>query len=70
MYESMVRPHFEYASQVWDPHLQKDINLLEGVQKIVLRMCSKDYNMNYEDLLQSFELPELSINRDFISDCH
>jgi len=24
MYESMVRPHLEYASQVWDPHLQKD----------------------------------------------
>ena len=46
MYESMVRPHLEYASQVWDPHLQKDIRLLEGVQKCVLRMYSKDYDMN------------------------
>lgn len=63
IYESMVRPHLEYASQVWDPHLQKDIRLLEGVQKFALRMCRKDYDMNYEDLLQSFQLPELSTRR-------
>ena len=29
----------------------------------MLRMCSKDYDMNYEDLLQSFQLPELSTRR-------
>ena len=34
LYESMVRPHLEYVSQVWDPYLQKGIKLLEGVQKI------------------------------------
>jgi len=25
-----------------DPHLQKDIKLLEGVQKFTLRRCSKN----------------------------
>ena len=30
LYESMVRPHLEYASQVWDPYLQKDTKLLGG----------------------------------------
>ena len=44
-------------------HPQKDIRLLEGVQKFVLRMCSKDYDMNCEDLLQTFQLPELPTRR-------
>ena len=63
LYESMVRPHLEYASQVWDPYLQKDIKLLEGVQKFALKICSKDYDSSYEDLLDTFQLPELSTRR-------
>jgi len=39
MYLALVRPHSEYASQVWNPHLQKDIDQLERVQKIALRIC-------------------------------
>ena len=54
-YESMVRPHLEYASQVWE--------LLEGVQKFALRVCSKNYDNSYEDLLDTFQLPELSTRR-------
>ena len=63
LYESMVCPHLEYASQVWDPYLQKDIKLLEGVQKFALRVCSKIYDNSYEDLLDTFQLPELSTRR-------
>ena len=45
-------------------HTSKRISIcLRESQKIVLRMCSKDYNINYEDLLQSFQLPELSTKR-------
>ena len=36
---SLVRPHVEYASQVWDPFLIKDIKRLESVQRFALRMC-------------------------------
>ena len=63
LYKSMVRPHLEYASKVWDPYLQKDIKLLEGVQKFALRVCSKNYDNSYEDLLDTFQLPELSTRR-------
>ena len=30
---TLVRPIMEYSSPVWDPHLQKDINCLEMVQR-------------------------------------
>ena len=39
MYVALVRPHTEYASQVWNPQPRKDIDQLERVQNFTLRMC-------------------------------
>ena len=36
LYVCLIRPHLEYASQVWNPHLLKDINKIENVQKFAL----------------------------------
>ena len=63
IYEALVRPHVEYAAQVWDPHLQKDKILLEGVQKYALRICSKQWHLSYDELLQKFHVPKLSTRR-------
>ena len=41
LYVSNIRPHLEYACQVWDPYLKRDIDLMESVQKFALRVCSK-----------------------------
>ncbi len=41
LYVSYIRPHLEYACKVWDPHLRKDIEALETVQKFALRVCTK-----------------------------
>jgi len=43
-YTSMARPTLEYASSVWDPHKQKDIQLLEKVQRRAARYACNNYH--------------------------
>ena len=47
LYMSSVRPHLEYATAVWDPHLQKDINKLEKVQTFALRIVYKKLDSRF-----------------------
>ena len=60
LYISLVRLHLEYTSPVWDPFLVKDIQRLESIQKLALKMCRKTWASSYADNLQLFSLPELS----------
>ena len=63
LYLSLVRPHLEYACQMWDPHLLRDKNKLEGVQKFGLRLASHQWDARYQDLLNLFDLPTLEERR-------
>ena len=69
LYVSLVRPHLEYASPVWNPYLQKNINPLENVQKFALRMCSKRWDQAYSQLLQLFDITKLSERRLYLDLC-
>ena len=40
----MVRSVMEYSAIIWDPHLRKDIELLERVQRRAARFVKMDYN--------------------------
>ena len=42
-YLSMVRSVLEYGATLWDPYLQKEINMLEQVQRKALRFIAGDF---------------------------
>ena len=42
-YSTLVRPHLEFASAAWDPHLKKDINNIEMVQRQSARFVKCNY---------------------------
>ena len=69
LYTTFLRPHLEYACQVWDPHLLKDIEALEGVQKFALRACCKKWTSPYDMLLTQFDLPTLQSRRRYFKLC-
>ena len=69
LYVALVRPHLEYAAQVWNPHLAKDINSLESMQKFALRICSKNYHETYQNLLNVYQVPTLQNRRLFLCLC-
>ena len=70
LYKTFVRPHLEYASIAWDPHLVKDTQSLERTQKFALRTCFKDWTCSYEELLARAHLPTLAERRKRAKLCH
>ena len=45
-YLALVRPILEYSSTVWDPHLIKNINTIEKVQRRAARWVMSDYSQS------------------------
>ena len=70
LYTSLVRPHLEYASQVWNPYLVKDVQRLEEVQKFALKVCFKHWDSRYDDNLQMAQLPDLKSRREYLNLCY
>jgi hypothetical protein len=63
LYKSLVRPHLEYCIQAWRPHLQKDINLLEKVQRRATRMIENFSKLSYQERLSRLKLTTLETGR-------
>lgn len=70
LYCSFIRPHLEYASIVWSPHLLKDKATLEKVQHFALKVCLKDWSIEYEEALDATHLPSLETRRDHAGLCY
>ena len=69
LYTTLVRPHLEYAAPVWDPSTANNINNLEDTQKFALRICTRKWNMGYQDLLELTNCPTLRNRRLYLKMC-
>ena len=64
LYITQVRPHLEYATPVWDPHLSKDINALESVQRFASKVCTKKWrDVSYDERLKLLNIDALQSRR-------
>ena len=69
LYTTLVRPLLEYCCAVWDPHLQKDIDKLESVERLACKICSKNWSASYSDQLHFLNLPTTHDCRQFLKLC-
>ncbi len=63
MYKGLVRPHLEYAIQVWHPYLKKDIKKIESVQRRATSQINNLKNLDYTQRLKRLKLPTLIYRR-------
>ena len=63
LYKSLVRPHLEFAMQAWRPYKQKDINIIESVQRRATRMIPELTDLDYSSRLKNTNLISLEMRR-------
>ena len=63
LYITLIRPHLDYASVVWNPYQSGDIKTLEQVQRRVTRACPSIAHLTYDDRLIALNLPSLLYRR-------
>ena len=64
LYKSLVRPILDYSVQAWRPYLQKDIDVLERVQRRATRMVEGCEGMYYRRRLLELQLTTLETRRE------
>ena len=63
LYLAMVRPHLEYASPVWNPLIQKQVKMIEDVEKFAMRVVTRRWNAGYQELLNMVSIPSIESRR-------
>lgn len=65
-YKTLVRPLLEYASSAWDPFTQREIHMLEMVQRRAARYVMNRYNKqsSVTDMLNELKWETLELRRE------
>ncbi len=65
LFKSIVRPILEYCTVIWNPHLQKDVDEIESVQRKFTKQISGIRTLTYDCRLDMLNLPTLASRRDY-----
>ena len=63
MYKAIVRPNVEYGNTIWYPHLRRDIESIERIQKRATRQIPQLKDLTYNERLKKLKLPTLAHRR-------
>ena len=63
LYKSLVRPHLDYCIQAWRPYKQKDIDLLESIQRRMSRIIPELRHLDYPGRLRILKITNLETRR-------
>ena len=67
LYILLVRSQLSYGSQIWRPHLVKDIIMLERIQRRATKYILNDYKSDYKHRLLSLRLLPLVMQLELCS---
>ena len=63
LYKALVRPLLEFGSSFWNPYQQKDIDIIERVQRRVTKLIPHVRNLEYNQRLSMLGLESLECRR-------
>ena len=50
-YSTLVRPHLEHCIQMWSPQYRRNVDLLESIQRMAIKMIQGMEHLLYKDTL-------------------
>ena len=67
-YLGLICSKLEFASAVWDPHLLKDITIIERVQRIAARWVKSNYNWEncVSNMLSELQWPSITHSQTYL----